>query len=365
MMREIINTFSALSFLIIASSALVVTGCKSEADLEPAPVVRPVKTMTLGSNGEVGLSYPGSVQGTQRSSLSFRVAGPIIELPIREGEWVEKGQLLARIDPRDYEIALAEAKANYTEAVADYNRYRELYERDAVSLADLDVRRAKRDTAKARRDDAAGALSDTRLRAPYAGYVGARFVENHEYVRAQQDVLSLQDVSKVELVVDIPEDLIARARTDVRKGELYATFQAAPGQRFPLEIKEIAAQADPRTLTYRVTFIMPQPEGINVLPGMTAQVHARGPAEADEKYPKFIIPAYAVFAADDGTQQVWVIDQNDNTVHKREVKVGTVTGEKGIEILDGLKAGEMIALTGVTALREGTEIRPMEASKNQ
>lgn len=363
-MKEIFNLISAVSFLICASSALIITSCKDENDLESRPITRPVKTMVLGASEEAGITYPGTIQGTQRSNLSFRVAGPLIELPIREGEWVEKGQLLARIDPRDYQIALAQAEADYVEAVADYKRYRELYERDAVALADLDVRRAKRDIAKARMDDAAAALSDTYLKAPYSGYVGARYVVNYEYVQAQRDILSLQDISKVEIVVDIPENLIAKAKMDERKGELYATFQTAPDKQFPLDMKEISAQADPRTLTYRVTFIMPQPEEINVLPGMTAQVHATGSAAVNEEYPKFIVPAYAVFATADGSQGVWVIDQKDSTVHQREVKVGRVTGEEGIEILDGLKPGEMIALTGVITLREGMKVRPMEPIKN-
>jgi RND family efflux transporter MFP subunit len=364
MVKSIFNTLLAVPFVLCASSALIITSCKGEKDIESTPITRPVKTMVLGASEEVGITYPGTVQGTQRSNLSFRVAGPLIDLPIREGDWVEKGQLLARIDPRDYKIALAQAKADYVEALADYNRYQELYERDAVALADLDVRRAKRDIAKAKMDDAAAALSDTYLKAPYSGYVGARYVVNYEYVQAQQDILSLQDVSKVEIVVDIPENLIAIAKTDQPEGELYATFQTAPDQEFPLEIKEIAAQADPRTLTYRVTLIMPQPEGINVLPGMTAQVHATGSAPVNEEYPKFIVPAYAVFAADDGSQRVWIIDQKDNTVHQRKIKVGRVTGEEDIEILDGLKPGEMIALTGVTALREGMKVRPMKPSKN-
>ncbi len=359
------NLYSHRFIRVFAGFTLLVfIACKGDKDVEPAPIVRPVKTMVLEASGEAGFTYPGTVQGTQRSNLSFRVSGPLIELPIREGNWVQKGQLLARIDPRDYQIALAQAKADYVEAVADYNRYQELYERDAVALADLDVRRAKRDVAKARMDDAAAALSDTYLKAPYSGYVGARYVVNYEYVQAQKDILSLQDISKVEIVVDIPENLIAKARKDKPIGELYATFKTLPGKQFPLEIKEISAQADPRTLTYRVTFIMPQPKEINVLPGMTAQVHATGSAPVNEEYPKFIVPAYAVLAMNDGSQSVWVIDQKDNTVHQRKVKVGRVTGEEGIEILEGLKPGEMIALTGVITLREGMKVRPMEPSKN-
>jgi membrane fusion protein, multidrug efflux system len=363
-MIEIYKSILAIILISCASSILAITSCKGEKEVESTPVTRPVKTFIAGGNEGFSRSFPGTVQATQRVNLSFRVSGPLIELPVDEGEEVTKGQLLARIDPRDYKIAVDEARAKYIEAEADYKRYKELYEREAVPLAELDVRRAKHDTAKARLEEAQANLSDTSLKAPFPGFVGAKFAQNYEYIRAQQEILSLQDVSKIEIVVDVPENIIATAREDQERGELFATFQTAPGQKFPLEIKEISAQADPRTLTYRVTLIMPQPEGINVFAGMTAQVHATGSADADEEYPKFIIPAYAVFAADDGTQRVWIIDQKDNTVHQREVKVGSVTGKEGIEILEGIKLGEMIALTGVTALREGMKVRPMKPSRN-
>ena len=121
-------------------------------------------------------------------------------------------------------------------------------------------------------------------------------------------------------------------------------------------IKEVSAQADPRTQTYRATLSMDQPETIRVLPGMTAQVHMEGKTNNTGNGDYFIIPAIAVVTGDGPDQYVWVVDQNDLTVHKRIVKVGSVTGQKEIEILGGLKAGEMIAVTGMTQLREGMQV---------
>jgi multidrug efflux system membrane fusion protein len=341
---------AAMTLIIIFSS------CRGKENNEPkVQVVRPVKMMILGGEQGTGRTFPGKVQGTQRVNLSFRVQGPIIDFPVNEGDEVTKGQLLARLDPRDYKIAYDEAYAQYVEAQADYKRYKDLYERNAVPVADLDVRRAKRDTAKARLDYAKANLDYTYLKAPFSGYVGAKFVQNYEEVKPFDNILSLQDLSKVEIVIDLPENILASTKEgDIVK--LYATFQSAPGEQFPLTLKEVSAQADPRTQTYRATLSMDQPESIRLLPGMTAQVHLEGKSNYNGNGEYFVIPAIAVVTGAGAAQYVWVINQNDLTVHKRVVKVGTVTGQNDIEILGGLKTGEMIAISGVAQLQEGMQV---------
>lgn len=339
---------------------LLIFSCKEESGGENSvQVIRPVKTITLGGEQGVGRSFPGKVQASQRVNLSFRVSGQLIEFPVNEGDGVQKGMLLARLDPRDYRIAYDEAYAQYIEAVADYNRYKDLYEKNAVPVADLDVRRAKRDTAKARLDYARANLDYTYLKAPFDGYIGAKFVENFEEVRPFDNILSLQDISTLEVVIDLPENVIASSNQG-RILDLFATFRSAPGEEFPLEIKEVSAQADPKTQTYRVTLSMAQPDTINVLPGMTAQVHVKGKVDQDADGSYFVIPAIAVVPGSGPDQYVWVVDQNNLMVHKRKVTVGAVTGEKDIEILSGLETGDMIAVTGINQLQEGMQVTLME-----
>lgn len=348
-------------YAVLFIAALVaLAACRGEEETtQEVPVVRPVKTITLGGDQGGGRSFPGKVQGSQRVNLSFRVQGPLVEFPVNEGDEVKKGQLLAKLDPRDYEIAYDEAYALYIEAVADYNRYRDLYERDAVPVADLDVRRAKRDTAKARLDYARANLDYTTLKAPFSGYVGAKYVQNYQEVRPFDNILSLQDLTVVEIVIDLPENILSSVKQgDIVK--LYATFRAAPGEEFPLTIKEISAQADPRTQTYRATLSMDQPESIRVLPGMTAQVHARTKTNGNRNGQYFIIPAIAVVPGDGAGQYVWIVDQNDSTVHKRKVSVGSVTGERDIEILGGLEPGDMVVISGTAQLREGMQVTLMD-----
>jgi RND family efflux transporter MFP subunit len=322
-------------------------------------MVRPIKTTVVG--GDLGGTrvFPARVEAGQRAVLSFRVSGPLVELPIEKGQLVQTNQLVARIDPRDFQIALEEAKANFTKADADFKRYQSLYERDAVSIAELDLRRSQRDVAKSRREDAEAALSDTRLVAPFAGNITERYVENHQTVSAQQEIAGLQNFEMLDVVVDVPEQIIARLTPETGGAEVVARFEAAEGREFPLTFREVAAQADPSTQTYEVRLSMPRPEGINILTGMTAEVVARLEA-APSTEDRFLVPSVAVFAGEgDGKRYVWVVAE-DLTVHQREVQVGEVSGTGSVEITGGLEAGERIAVAAVTQLREGMKVRLLE-----
>lgn len=335
--------------------SVLLVGCAREEAPEPAPVVRPVKTMVIGMAEGVARSFPGRVEATNQVDLAFRVGGPLIEFPVREGQFVRKDELVARIDPRDFQIRLNAARADFERAQADFRRFSALYEKEAISEAQLDQSRATRDVAAAAVDDAEANLSDTYLRAPFAGQIGETFVENFEDLQAKQAILSLIDTTYVDIVVDVPEGLLATA-FDPQAADVVARFETAPGREFDLELKEVAAQADPRTQTYRATLTMRQPEGLNILPGMTANVK-RNLIQGRED--QFVVPAVAVVSDESGKPHVWVVNKQAMTVERRPVTLGELVGTDSIQILDGVSSGEVIAVTGVSMLREGAKIRDL------
>lgn len=346
-----------LRFVACMLPVLILASCSEGEAPEPPPVVRPVKMLVVGGVASGEFNFPGTVQAAERSVLSFRVAGRLMELPIDEGDQVARGRLLARLDPTDFEIAVAEAKAAYDKAVADHKRYQRLYEREAVPLADVEYYRAQRDVTKARFDQARVDLGYTALKAPYSGYIGRKYVENFEDVPAKTPILTLQNVNEVEIVVDIPENLMARANVDSLEIRAVAHFDVLQGQEFPLTLKETAAEADAATRTYRVTYSMSQPDDILVLSGMTARVNVR--AESPDRTSEFSVPAMAVFAGDSGEALVWVVDPQTMTVQRRAVQLGEVTGTSDVWIESGLQEGETIAITAVQELVEGDEIREL------
>ena len=221
--------FSARACLI-ALLVFLLTSCGKKEEPPAKEVVRPVKMMTIAS-GDVTFkrSFPGKVKASQQVDLAFKVSGPLVEFPVNEGQSVKIGKLLARIDPRDFKINLDKAKAHALEAEQQYKRYKDLYIKKQVSKADFDKYRAASDIARAQKEDAQHALSDTYLRAPFAGVIAKKFVENFQEVRAKQPIVSLQDVSSVEIHIDVPEAVMARFRS---KGTVtaMAEFVAAPGK---------------------------------------------------------------------------------------------------------------------------------------
>ena len=355
--------------------ALLLCSCakKEEEKAEVMPG-RPIKLLTIGSNltGQTR-KLPGTVRATERVDLAFQVSGPLIELPVREGQRVKRGDLVARIDPQDYETRLrdakgtvARAKAAVDYAVAEYQRFRNVKETDAGAVSDSMVHlkytaqavaRAGLQSAEAGLAAAQDQLNYTQLRAPFTGLIARRLVDNYQEVAVKQPILSLQNMTDIEVLVDVPESIMVPIRTT--KPRMYADFAADPSRQFELKIKEVALLADPLTQTFRVVLVMPAPEGMRILPGMTATVSVEfATMPADEG--NVIVPAVAVWADNAGHSMVWVVDTKTMAVHRRAVTTGDLTGTDSIKVTEGLNPDEVIAISGVSKLQEGQVVRKLE-----
>jgi multidrug efflux system membrane fusion protein len=227
----------------------------------------------------------------------------------------------------------------------------------ALKQAAEKVERANLQSAKASVAAARDQLEYTRLKAPFDGLVAQKYVDNYQEVQAKQAILSLQNVTDVEVLMDVPELKIALIRKT--KPRFYAEFAADPSRRFDLKVKEFATQADPATQTYRVVLMMPAPTGIRILPGMTVNVAIEFTKDI-EAGTEMIVPAIAVFAGAEGHSQVWVVDPQTKQVHRRAVTTGELTGSDSIRIVSGLNGDETIAISGVSKLREGQTVRALE-----
>jgi RND family efflux transporter MFP subunit len=355
-----------LQLMVVIGFCLNLVNCGDEKVEKTEPVVRPVKTMVVGEGSSGVRSLPGTVQAANRVEMSFRVGGPLIDFPVKEGEKVKKGQLLARIDPRDYQIAVDKAKAEFAKADADYKRYQQLYEKEAVPLADLELRQAEHDVAKSNLDNANADLKDSYLRAPFEGEIGETYYEKGEDVKPKEPVLGLHGTDVVEIVVNVPEAFKARIDPDLTKQrKISAKFSFAADREFDLIISEFSAAADPRTQTYKATLSMPQPDGVNIQPGMTAEVLVYAlQSEVSQPQSEFVVPAVAILTGDDQSTYIWIVDQTEMMVHRKKVVIGSVTGTANVKILDGLSGGDRIVIAGVTTLRDSMKVSYLEDHYN-
>ena len=349
--------------IAISLSFVLLQGCGKEEAPPPPETVRPVKTIVLTDSGVSGVrQYPGRVRAASRADLSFEVAGKLIELPVKEGQVVEKGDLVARLDDRDLSANLKSAQAESDNAAANFARGAKLVKDGFISKTDFDKLRSNRDVTAANLTRALKAVEDTKLTAPFSGRVASRLVENFQDVQAKQPIVRLQDIEQLEIVVDIPESRAIRIRDGKDEDvKIHAVFEASPGREFPLTVKEFSTEANPETQTFEAVLAMPQPEGLMLLPGMTAMVWAES-AEVEEgsSAGTFVIPAVALFADEAGKSHVWVVDRQANTVQSRAVETGDLSGAEGVRVISGLKAGEMVAVSAVSRLREGMAIVPVD-----
>jgi RND family efflux transporter MFP subunit len=349
---------------VLLTVSLLFSGCGKEEVVEKRAVVRPVKTMTVQAGETVfNHSFPGKVRAAKRSELSFKVSGPLTALPVEEGQEVKQGDLIAQIQKRDFQTALDEAKARNLEAERQFRRYKELYAKKQVSRADFDRYRASRDVAKAQLEDAVNQLADTSLTAPFDGIISKRFVENFQKVQNKEPIANLQDITRIEILVDIPELLMASMRDRKDTISIHSRFESLPGEEFEMTVKEYSTQADAATQTYRIVLVMDQPEGGGILPGMTAMVSSATKPNFQSGQQSILLPAIAVMEAPGKEAFVWLLDPKDSSAHKQAVKIGRMQGSDKILIKGGLTGGETVITAGITQLEEGMKVRPWDKQR--
>ena len=349
--------------------AFVLAGCGEES--APPKPPRSVKALQVVEPSTLTRdSFPGRAAAGQQVNLSFRVAGPLIEFPVQVGDRVEAGQLVARIDPTDYQSALSglegqlqAAQAAADRAQADFDRVDRTYRQDPGATSEMALDRARQlrnstaATVRSARATVQGArdqLGYTSLVAPFAGEVVETYVENFETIVAMQPILRIVDPSRIDFTISVPENQIVYAPYVTGAS---VTFDALPGVEVPAVIKEIGKEASQATRTYPVTLAMDQPEGTSILPGMAGEALIEGDLPEDSAQLGIQIPTTALFAEDDVQKSyVWVIEPDTNRLQRREVETGSLS-EYGILIASGLEAGEWIVVAGASLLSEGEEVK--------
>ena len=375
---------SQLGLPVALSIVCFVVGCSSQHSI-PADEARPVKTMVVAAGDRPNVrSFPGRVEASRMVDLAFQVPGLLAKIPVKEGERVSKGALIAQLRQDEFQARLqamqgqldqaraqlGAAESRLTNAKTESERYGRLVDSSAVSRSDFDAAQttytaaqegynAQQATVRSlegRMTEAKLQVGDSTLRAPYDGVVAQRLVDEGQNITPNSPVVRFQNVKDIDVVVDVPESFIAN---DIRSSAIQqsvAELSVAPGRQFPVHVKEVAQIADPKTQIFEVRFSMKTQPGITALPGMTANVTVttrgtRGPNN------RLLVPIAAVAKQDTGEQVVWVLG-SDQTVHRRPVSMGAPT-ENQIEIMSGLQPGDRIVVAGATFLREGMKVRDL------
>jgi RND family efflux transporter MFP subunit len=322
----------------------------------PPPKPEPIRALRVFEVGVVaGLStgeLPGRARSAREVDLAFDVSGRLIERPVAIGDRVNEGELIARLDPRDFQARLKAAEADALNSERNFARGKDLLKKSFVSQAEIDRLEANVDINQAQVALARKALSDSVIRAPFDGMISNLMVENFQSVPAKKDVARLLGTQRIEMVVNLSESQIANLE---RVDTIEVVFDAFPNMRLLAEITEIGREASTTTRTFPITLSMKQPAEQNILAGMAGVAIASGRFDQNT-LPGYVIPASAFIGqAADNASEVWVVG-DDNRVARRSVIIGDLTAG-GVSVLGGLEAGELVATAGVHTLSEGQEVR--------
>jgi RND family efflux transporter MFP subunit len=303
------------------------------------------------------------VKAAQTAEMAFEVPGKILEFRYVEGNDVPEGEIIARLDARDYQTRLDSAQAEYDNNRLNFERAEKLVNEGALAPIERDRRKTALDTSDATLREAQKALDDTELRAPFAGVMARKLVEDFANVQAKQPVLVLTNSAHLEIKLAVPERDLAGQRDRSRtldeinariKPEVMIT--SMPDRRFPGRLAELANQADADTRTFEATVTFKPPDDIQVLPGMTARVVVQ---ISEDQVQGILIPATAAVANDEGSAFVWLVDTATMQVSRQPVELGPLSGSN-IAVNGGLSGGEVVVVSGIGQLQDGMTVRRFE-----
>jgi len=390
-----------LSLLGVSLAACTGEPHKKEANSEAVPV-------TVGRVQKVQERETIAVSGTistqnSPANVSFLVSGKVVFVGPREGEYVKQGQVLARIDPTDFNLSvkgaaaqaasaqaamekalrsarpelLEQARISFERAEDEYRRMKMLY--DSKSLAPNDFQKYKaayehakqeyeqakaggqredKDLAKASYNQSAAhlevarkALSDATLCAPTSGYIAKRSIEPGDTAAPGRTAFEIVQMDPVEVNVGVPETDIHMVRIG-EKADI--TVPALPGKSFQGTVRVINVSADPSTRTFMTRISVANPEH-SLRVGMVAEATIRG----DRTIAMVTLPGDAVVRDPQGATQVYVYYPDQKRVYAKRVEIGAAVN-RNVEIKSGLSGNELIVVAGQTKLKNGQVVSATE-----
>lgn len=348
------------AFCLITICGLIFYSCGKEEVTQE--IIRPVKTMEVSSAFDYQMKdFPAVTQEKQESQISFRVAGPLIKLPVDEGQRITRGQLIAQIDPRDFKVDLIAKEAKYNQTKATKERFEVLYEKDAVSKNELDIRVANFLEARSRFEDAKNALKDTKILAPFSGFVDKKFVENFDQIRSGQTIITMVDISVIEIRFYIAENIAVQFRN---YSAATVKFEVYSDVEFNAVLKEIGKKAESEGFPVTLYLDHKNVMGAEYVfgPGMSCIVNLTLKEEqAHEETNVVYVPFHSIFSEGvDKNPSVWVVDKNTMTVSKRSIEVGQMVRQDFVQVVSGLNSGETIVTAGVSQLQESKKVKFVE-----
>ena len=323
--------------------ALCSCGEKKEAAAEQTVRVKVQQIQAEAVNGEQGFS--GTIEEQNGASLSFATAGTIQRIYVNSGQTVGAGQLIAELDPTTMQNAYTISKTALEQAQDTYNRMKELHDDGSLPEMQWIAIENQLKSATASEAMAKKALADTKLYAPFGGYIAAKDAEVGQNAGPGVPVVKLVSIGSVKVKISVPEDDIQR----IKKGSSMKIIVPALGNReFSGSVTERGVSADPRSRTYEVKATINNHDG-QLLPGMICQAFTNYMQGTTGVF----VPANLVQLDSDNNTFVWVV--NGGKAVKRQIFISNETAQ-GAQVSGGLSDGDQIIVAGQQKVSNGMSV---------
>lgn len=334
--------------LALAASGLLMA-CGGSDKKEDDVKVRNVMTVTPLNRQESAVkNFSGLVKENSTVSLSFRTAGQIQNILVKEGSHVKRGQLVATLDTKDYQLQVDAAQTQYNQLKNEVERLRQLHEGKSLSGNDYEKAVSGLEQLRIQLQNAKNQLSYTRLTAPVDGTIQKVNFEPSEMVNAGLPVMDLVDTRTMEVEINVPAEVY---RLLANTTEAYCM---AAGERYELRRISVLTKADANQLfTVKYALSGRLNAGVNV----DVYIEVGGDATVSG----LSIPAHAIFE-DGGKPYVWVVENGD-VVKRHAITLNGVDSEGMAVVGSGISATDRVVKAGVKALHEGDKVKVITQRK--
>jgi len=331
-----------------------IVGCSS-TDENKSTTDRFVKVKKIGKaqNAEE-LIFHGQLKEKKEVNVAFKVGGQVFNMLVDEGGYVKEGQVIARIDPRDYKIQLQSAKAQFEQIKGEYARYQELYQKNKLPVNTLERLEAGYLSAKSAYEAAQNALTDTELIAPFEGYIYQKKIHNFENVAPGQPIFSILDVSYLEVLFSLPESKVNKAK---RFTDISIDVATANAFKVPAEVLSVNEKANGNDM-FDVRLKVMNPTNYDLKPGMSAKVKI---ILDGVNVKSVMVPGDAIFHKNEKAF-VWVYNEKSSKVISQAIVVDKIENNGLVSVKSGLLGNEYIVTAGVYSLTEAQSVRILQSN---
>jgi len=354
MKRGIITV--VLIIVVIGVIAWVLNGNKKKNDEQTALVAQGSGAVSVRvaavKKEAVDLDFTANGNFAPQQELNFlsENAGRVNAIYVKEGDRVKKGQVIARIDAEIINTDRETAQATLDNAIKDEARYASSFKTGGVTQQQLDQAKLATRNAKLRLQSSARRVSDANIKSPINGIVNKKYIEVGAFLTAQgTQMFELVDVSKLKLKVNVNESQVANLKVG---NEVQIKSNVFPADNFSGKITFIAAKAD-ATLNFPIEIEVTNNHANTIKAGMYGTAVFKFPAQA----PTITIPRGS-FVGSVSSNQIFVLE-NGNTAKIRKVIAGRTINDQ-VEIIEGLKEGETVIISGQINLVDGSAVAPIK-----